>query len=81
MNTLDRIEADLDEIGESCPPPETLRQLCRVARAAQAIDLREDDLPHTFHDIHNPELSRRGVTRERIQALHLELSPLLAEPA
>jgi len=69
-NALERIEYALSspdaEVPETWEPEPDIAQLVRVARAAQAIDLRESDLPI-------------GVTRSRVQALHAELVPLLEE--
>ena len=79
MNLLDRMEERLSSPGLDEPEPDeapedtlnfeldfrSIRALVRVARVAETIDLREQDLPHT------------GPTRAKIQALHLELLPLL----
>ena len=67
---LDRIEATIPyateyDPGGSCSIEET-KHLVAVARAAQAIDLREQDIPV-------------GPTRVAIHELHLALAPLLEE--
>ena len=75
MNTLDVLEHEMALEGRD---DDALVHLVRVARAAQKIDLREDDLPHAYFDPATGE-SRTGTTRARIQELHLALSPLLEE--
>ena len=70
MNTLDQLEADenlawSDDLATTVSTI-ALQQLLDVARKAQAIDLREQDIPV-------------GPTRVAIHELHLALAPLLEE--
>lgn len=91
MNKLDQIEhrlanRDLADVGVCSIDVGYLRELSAVARAAQAIDLREADVPaftfaggSSFSGAPLP-IVIPSLLRTRIQELHEALAPLLAEP-
>jgi len=70
MNMLDQLEENISGPIASRPfdavSDDDTAQLVKVARAAQKIDLRVQDIP-------------AGPTRVAIQELHLALNPLLEE--